>query len=182
MTARSGELRFCVDESALGLGKTLAAARHDTIHIGHPLIPECPYGTPDTVWIPAVAQRGLVAIGRDKHIRTRPPERARIRDAGLRVFRIGGKQDLSTWDWLTRIVRHWARMETLVMNRPDGPWFYLVNENAIVEVPLVDEDQPPLREGRQQKPKLPSEAPAEDRLEGLFEPLKRRRLADPSSD
>lgn len=139
MTARADQLRFFVDESALGLGKALAAARHDTIHIGHPLIPECPVGTLDTDWIPRVAERGLVVIGRDKHIRTRPEERRRLREAELRVFRIGGKRDLSSWEWLARMVRHWQRMEAIISTRPDGPWFYLVNEHMLVEVPLVDE-------------------------------------------
>ena len=103
MTAQRDGLRFYVDESALGLGKALEAARRDTVHVGHGLVPECPLGVLDPVWIPAVASRGLVAIGRDKHIRTRPAELAQIRDSGLRVLRIGGKRDLPTWDWLVRI-------------------------------------------------------------------------------
>lgn len=64
MAADPDNLRWYVDESALGIGKTLA--RTDTIHVGHPLIPECPMGVPDTVWIPVVASRDLVVIGRDK--------------------------------------------------------------------------------------------------------------------
>ncbi len=71
VAAERESLRFYVDESALGIGKTLAAARKDTIHVGHPLIPECPLGVDDTNWIPAVATRGLVVIARDKRIRTR---------------------------------------------------------------------------------------------------------------
>jgi hypothetical protein len=39
VTANPERLRFYVDESALGLGKTLAAAREDVIHAGHRLIP-----------------------------------------------------------------------------------------------------------------------------------------------
>lgn len=105
MVARADSLRFYVDESALGLGKALAIARRDTIHVGHPLIPECPLGVLDTDWIPAVALRDLVVIGRDKHIRTRPAEQLRFREAGLRVLHLGGKRDLTTWDWLRRVVR-----------------------------------------------------------------------------
>jgi hypothetical protein len=127
-------LRFYVDESALGIGKTLAAARSDTIHVGHPLIPECPLGVYDTVWIPAVAARGFVVIGRDKRIRTKPQELEQLRDAGLRVFWIGGKRDLPTWDWLRRLVRHWDAIEEVVADRGAGPWFYAVNENGLVEL------------------------------------------------
>lgn len=136
MAADPESLRFYVDESAVGLGKALAAARRDTIHVGHRLIPECRYGVLDPDWIPAVAQRGLIAIGRDKRIRTKPEEIRQLMDAGLRVFRIGGKRDLSTWEWLVRVVRRWDDMEQLIHDRPDGPWFYLINENGLVELPL----------------------------------------------
>lgn len=138
MTAVAGAVRFYVDESALGIGKTLTAARKDVIHVGHPLIPECQLGARDEDWMPAVATRGLVAIGRDKRIRTRPRERAAIRDSGLRVFRIGGRQDQSTWEWLGRFVRYWGRMEQIMVDRPEGPWFYLVNQTGLSEVRLLD--------------------------------------------
>lgn len=108
MVADRDALRFYLDESALGLGKALGAARQDTIHVGHKLIPECPTGVLDPVWIPAVGRRGLVAIGRDKHIRTRPAEVLQIRDSGLRVLRIGGKRDLPTWDVRVRTGRRFS--------------------------------------------------------------------------
>jgi hypothetical protein len=57
-------------------------------------------------------------------------------DAGLKVFRIGGKRDLSTWDWLTRLVRRWDDIEQVMRDRPEGPWFHLINEGGLVEVPL----------------------------------------------
>lgn len=134
MTADPDSLRFYVDESAMGIGKTLAAARKDTIHVGHPLIPECPVGVLDTDWIPAVATRNLVVIGRDRRIRTRPAELLKLREAALRVFQIGGKHDLSTWEWLVRLVRHWETIETIVRVRGAGPWFYVVNEQRVIEI------------------------------------------------
>lgn len=136
MAVDPDNLRFYVDESALGLGKALTAARTDTIHVGHPLIPECPLGILDPDWMPIVAAKRLVVIGRDRKIRTRPGERELLRDNGLRVFRIGGKQDKSSWEWLTRLVRHWDEMEQVVADRPDGPWFYLVNQTGLSEVEL----------------------------------------------
>lgn len=136
MTADPEQLRFYVDESALGIGKTLAAARRDTVHVGHPLIPECPLGAADIEWMPNVAARRLVVIGRDKRIRSRPQELRYLREAGLRVFEIGGKRDLSTWDWLTRLVRHWDTIEEIVRSRGPGPWLYIVNENAVVELEM----------------------------------------------
>lgn len=136
MTPDRDSLRFYVDESALGIGKTLAAARKDTIHVGHKLIPECPYGVLDINWMPAVAARELVVIGRDKHIRTRPQELRQLRDHGLRVFRIGGKKDLTTWEWLKRLVRHWDAMEEAIRSDGPGPWFYLVNEHGLASIAL----------------------------------------------
>lgn len=121
MTADASNLRLYVDESALGLGKALAAARTDTVHAGHPLIPECPLGVLDPVWLPAVAARNLVAIGRDKRIRTKREEIRQLMSANLRVFRIGGKRDLSSWEWLVRVVRHWDAMEDVMRSRPQGP-------------------------------------------------------------
>lgn len=136
MTADPANLRFYVDESALGPGKALVAARKDTIHVGHPLIPECPLGVLDPVWIPAVAARGLIVIGRDKRIRSKPEEIRQLMAAGLRVFRIGGKRDLPTWEWLVRVVRHWDTIEELVRARQDGPWFYVINDGGLREVKL----------------------------------------------
>lgn len=136
MTADKDQLRFFVDESSLGLGKALEAARKDTIHTGHKLIPEVPIGTLDELWIPEVAKRDLTVIGRDKRIRTKPNELRVFRDAGLRVFRIGGKSDLSTWEWLGRVVKFWPTMEDIVESEPAGPWMYVINASGVVPVAL----------------------------------------------
>ena len=133
MAAVAHLVRFYVDESAAGLGLALAAARKDTVHVGHPLIPECPRGARDTEWIPAVAARDLVVITRDEKLRTKPIEVRALWDAGLRVFCIGGRKDLSTWDWLARVVRHWPRMEAIVEDRGRGPWIFMLNEDVVSE-------------------------------------------------
>lgn len=134
MTADRRQLRFYVDESALGLGKALEAARKDTIHAGHKLIPECPLGVLDPDWIPAVAARDLIVIARDKRIRTKPQELQRFREAGLRVFWIAGKKDMSTWGWLDRLVRHWPSIERTIAERGLGPWFYAINDGGLREI------------------------------------------------
>jgi hypothetical protein len=136
MVAVEDRVRFYVDESAAGLGLALAAARSDTIHSGHALIPECPRGALDTEWIPAVAARGLIIITRDKKLRTKPVEVRALWEHGLRVFCIGGKRDLSTWEWLERVVRQWPRMEVLIEERGPGPWIYMLNENRVDEFVL----------------------------------------------
>ena len=55
-------------------------------------------------------------------------------EAGLRVFRIGGKRDTTTWGWLTWLVRHWDEMEHIIRTRGSGPWFYVVYERNIAEL------------------------------------------------
>lgn len=134
MVADRNELRFYVDESALGLGKALEAARKDTVHAGHRLIPECPVGVLDPEWIPRVAARDLIVIARDRRIRTKPQEIARLREARLRVFWIAGKRDMQTWGWLTRLTRHWEAMERVISEHGDGPWFYAVNDGGLKEI------------------------------------------------
>jgi hypothetical protein len=98
--------------------------------------------------IPAVAARNLIVIARDRHIRTRPQEVERFREVGLRVFWIAGKRDMTTWGWLAgkrdmttwgwlaRLVRHWAVIERVIVERGDGPWFYAVNDQSVREMNL----------------------------------------------
>jgi hypothetical protein len=136
VTDTTDGLRFYVDENTMGLGKVLARARYDTVHPGHRLLPEVPPGTLDTVWMPAVAARQLVVIGRDRHIRTRPGEVALLRQHGLRVFRIAGRRDLGTWGYLVRLVRHWDEMEDVIATRGPGPWFMAIYDARIVELPV----------------------------------------------
>jgi PIN like domain len=136
MPADPAELRFFVDESALGLGKTLEVARRDVIHTGHRLIPEVPYGALDPVWIPEIAARELIVIARDRHIRTKPAERALLAEHGLRIFWIAGKRDLATWDYLVRVVRRWEEIERKIVENGAGPWFVAINEGGLSDIPV----------------------------------------------
>ena len=133
MAAGPSGLRWFVDETSLGLGKMLAIARTDVVHPGHFNLGNVPTGTADTVWMPIVASLGLVVISRDKRIRTKPAELAAFRAAGLRVFWISGKRDLSNWENLKLMVKWWDRMEEIVRDRGAGPWFQAVSDGAIRE-------------------------------------------------
>lgn len=138
MTARDpARLRFFVDETSLGRGKALEAAREDVVFPGHALIPEVQTGTIDPIWIPEVAKRDLDVIGRDKHIRTRPGEIEVLRASGLRVFRLAGKRDLTTWGYLVRLVQRSDDMEAVIRDRGSGPWLYAINETSVTEVPIL---------------------------------------------
>lgn len=136
MPADPDALRFFADESVLGLGKALTIARRDFVHVGHPLVPAIPLGALDTVWIPEVTARGLIVVARDRRIRTKPGERALLRDHGLRVFWIAGKRDLATWDYLVRVVRRWDEIEEAIETKGPGPWFVAINEGNLTDIPV----------------------------------------------
>ncbi len=136
MAPVASELRFFVDESLLGLGKALAYARKDVVHAGHQLVPDAPTGATDETWIPAVAARGLIVIGRDRHMRTRPGEAALWKTYGLRVFYIAGKHDLGNWDYMGRLVRRWEDIERVIRESGQGPWFFHVLDRTVKQVPL----------------------------------------------
>lgn len=134
MVAVAGELRFFADESVLGVGKALAAARRDLVHPGHPLVPDIPTGTLDPDWIPIVAAKQWVVLARDRHIRTKPVERALFQQHGLRVFWIAGKRDMGNWANLKLLVRWWDKMEDLIETRGPGPWFYALGDTQVTEI------------------------------------------------
>lgn len=136
MAPDPGELRFFVDESLLGLGKALSYARKHVVHAGHPLVPDAPTGALDEEWIPAIAARELIVIGRDRHMRTRPGEVALWKAHGLRVFYIAGKRDLDNWQYMGRLVRRWQDIEHAIQTSRSGPWFFHILETKVKPEPL----------------------------------------------
>lgn len=134
MAAARVDPKWFVDETSLGLAKMLAIARDDVLHPGHPALPSVPTGTLDTVWMPIVSGMDLVVISRDKRIRTKPAELAAFKSAGLRVFWVAGKRDLSNWGNLKLIVKWWDRMEEIVRDRGSVPWFQAIHHTRIREL------------------------------------------------
>jgi len=53
------DVRWFVDENALGLGKLLDRQRVDVVHPGHPLVPDLPLGILDVDWMPIVGATRL---------------------------------------------------------------------------------------------------------------------------
>lgn len=141
-TIPSGDVRFYVDESLMGIGKAYAVLRRDLTYPGHYAIPELMPGALDDEWIPVVAGMDLIAILRDKRTRTKPPERAAIIEHGLRCVLIAVKHDLSNWGYNRLLVKHRPRIEELAQELGDGPWRISVLE-TIVKYERLD---PPDRE------------------------------------
>lgn len=137
MADTAGGLRYFVDESILGLGKILGAARLDLVYPGHRDFPEVPTGTLDPDWMPIVARLDLVVLIRDKQIRKKPVELTTFRDHGLRAFGLAGTKDLNNWGYLQLVMRHWSRIEDVVATRGPGPWFYSMVEGGVSEIVLA---------------------------------------------
>jgi hypothetical protein len=114
---------YFTDENAMGLGKLLhRAGREDVVYPGHEALAEVPRGTPDLEWMPAVADRGLVVLTRDRRIRTRPAELRVYLEHGLRSVWLGAKQDLGPEEQLALFLKHEARLQREVIKRGPGPW------------------------------------------------------------
>jgi hypothetical protein len=136
---RDDEVRFFVDETSLPLGKALAQLRGDVVHPGHRRLPEVPVGTTDPDWLPIIGDRGLVVIGRDRHIVTKEAELAAYREHHVRAFWITGDKDLGSWENMTRVVRWWDQIERVIAKRGAGPWFYGIWPTTVSELRLRDE-------------------------------------------
>ena len=127
--------RFFVDENDLALGRRLAEERDDVVYPGHEALPEVPRGESDDVWLPVIGSRRLAVITRDKRIRCRPLERRAWTDHRVRGFVLTGRTSQSTDASLAILESHWVRIEELVTERADGPW-YGVTTAGLAEIDL----------------------------------------------
>lgn len=124
-------MHYFVDQSLMGVWHEWGAARDDVSAVGQ--LTGTALGDHDEEWIPVVADAGLVAIGRDKRIRTRPGEAALLRSHGLRYIWLGGKQDEPTAVYIEWLERHWTSIERLRLHRPVGPWWFGLTESGLKE-------------------------------------------------
>lgn len=132
---------YFVDENTLGLGKILRRnGREDVLFPGHEAIPEVPLGTPDLDWMPAVAERGLVVVTRERRIRTRPAELRAYRECGIRSVWIGVKRDLRPQEQEALFLRHEIRLRREVVKLGPGPWALALNSNGLRPLFLRDPD------------------------------------------
>jgi hypothetical protein len=139
---REEELAWFVDETSIPLGRALATVRGDVVYPGHPRLPSIPVGTIDTVWIPIIGRMGLVVVGRDRHIITKPAELEAYRVAGIRAFWIAGSKDLGNWENLTRVTRWWNEMERVIERKGPGPWFFGIHPTTVSEIRIRDARRP----------------------------------------
>lgn len=114
------EPRYFFDENLLPIGRALAAVRGDVVYPGHRALPEVEQGADDVEWVAVIGAQGLIAVTRDRHIRTRPAERRAVLESGARLVCITGKQNLTMWQRLDAVVRAWPAIERAELL--PGPW------------------------------------------------------------
>jgi hypothetical protein len=131
MAEGPGPLYF-TDENALGLGKLLRrSGRDDVLYPGHEDLSEVALGMADLDWMPVVADRGLIVLTRDKHIRTRPAELRAYLEHGIRSVWIGAKQDLGPRDQFDLFIRHESRLLREIVKRGAGPWALAMSPSGV---------------------------------------------------
>ncbi len=128
--------RFFVDENDLALGKALAEEHGDIVYPGHPELPEVPRGAQDDDWLPVIGAKRLVVITRDRKIRYRPAEKLAWIQHRVRGFVLTGKKSQTTADSRAILDHHWATIEALVDDEPDGPWMWSVTASGLRRIDL----------------------------------------------
>ncbi len=128
--------RFFVDENDLALGKALAAEHDGVVFPGHPDLSEVPRQTPDDAWLPIIGGHRLVVITRDRRIRYRPVEKQAWVTHRVRGFVLTGRDSQSTADSMAVLRRHWAAIEALIADAPNGPWMHAVTSERLREIDL----------------------------------------------
>lgn len=126
------QIRFYVDEDILGVGYGLMWLRPDAVTCGiSPIAKELPRGVLDIDWIPEVAARGWVAITKNHKIRTNPTEAKVAVETQARIVGFAGRSgNMTSWQMVTTLARHWAAIETQIDAAPTGPWWLSVSQTT----------------------------------------------------
>jgi hypothetical protein len=130
--SKPASVRSYFDADVLGLAKVIANLRSDVTYPGDPGAvihrrerPACPIATPatpDSEWIPTVAERGWLIITRDSRIQERRAEVAAIRDSEARLVALSGKEATGVWAQPEVLMSRWRRIESLLNDPPPLIW------------------------------------------------------------
>lgn len=123
------QIRFYVDEDILGVGYALMWARPDAVTCGiEPVAVELPRGVLDIDWIPRVATHGWVTITKNHKIRSNPVEARVAVEAEARIVGFAGRSgNMTSWQMITTLARHWTAIENQIASDPQGPWWLSVS-------------------------------------------------------
>jgi hypothetical protein len=128
---------FYVDEDLLPVGNAMMWTRTDVAVCGARLVAdELPLGARDLDWIPLVAAHGWIAVTGNDRIRRNPEESAVAVQRRLRaVCPRDAQGDMTMWQKLTLITRHWDVVMRFADRHPKGPWWLSVTTSGVREVP-----------------------------------------------
>lgn len=126
------------DENILPVGRRLAKLPQAGIVLypGHTAIPELPLGSKDIQIFEEIgaSRRDLLFITRDRKIRTRPIERDKLRDAGVRAVILTGWSNMTQDDIYQIIMRFWDQLAAL--DSRSGPYVFSLTTRGLREMPL----------------------------------------------
>ncbi len=143
-------VRFYLDADTLGLAHVLVTIRGDVTYPGDPggkykrlVRPACPITrpkTPDSEWLPVVAQHGWLVITRDQNLRNKTVEMESILRHGAKVVTIVNARrykgveppKLDVFRQLRILLTHWDDVEGL-LDVP-GPFIYDVSPTGIHKI------------------------------------------------
>lgn len=80
--------------------------------------------------LPAIGEKGLVLLTRDKRIRLAPVERQALLVNNVRACFLTSGGNLSRFEQLRAWLRHWDAIERLVAEEP-GPWLAAVTKTEV---------------------------------------------------
>jgi hypothetical protein len=127
-------LAFCCDASVpRAVAQARALVRDDVLYPGQAGCPIDDPATRDVAWLPVAGAHGWVVLMRDKHIRTRPGERRRLTECGVRAFAMTGAGNHSRWLTLELLVRRWRDIEAVVAAE-SGPYIYSVTQGGLARL------------------------------------------------
>jgi hypothetical protein len=171
---QEANVRFYFDADILGLAHVICGLRNDCTYPGDPGAvirkrrrPACAIATPtakDREWIPAVAQKDWVAITRDSNIMDHVSLMELVKEHGLRLMALSGRDGGDKWGQLEIVLSQWRQIEQLCER--GGPLLIVATRTSFREVdiderldelrglrarpavqrglPTVSEDAPPL--------------------------------------
>lgn len=127
------------DENILPVGRRLAELPEAGIvlYAGHQDIPELPLGAKDTDIFEVIGANGrdLLFITRDKKIRTRPVERRKLRDAGVRAVILTGRSNMTPDSIYKLILKYWNQIADVDAARI-GPCIFALTSKGLRELSL----------------------------------------------
>jgi hypothetical protein len=124
---------YCDASIPRAVAQALALVRNDVLYPGQD---GCPIEDPsmrDVDWLPIAGANQWVVLMHDKHIRTRPGERLRLTECGVRAFAMTGAGNYSRWLTLELLVRRWREIESVVADE-QGPYIYSVTQGGLARL------------------------------------------------